>query len=240
MTTHHDIEALAFDVRGPYALFRKPYAPVSPVSFPFPPPTAVAGLLGALCGMDRDAYPDWVGWKTLRVGVRLLAPTRLYRAAINLLNTKGPTDAYFRPRKPAHHMQIPHEFLADPAFRVFIAGGHPELLDRLDDSVERPHYQPVLGLASCLAVTSRVTRGVARAVHDATQVHSVVPVTDALTLEAETAQPVERLRVPAAMDAQRVVHRYQEIVVATDATPLRARGVEAYVLEGAGAPFTFI
>ena len=110
---------VVFDIWGPYGLFRKPYAAVSPVSFPFPPPPAVLGMVGAICGIAKDRLHDTLAWNAVRIGVRPLTPTRTYRAAVNLLNTKDGTDRYFRPAKNACHMQVPFEFLREPSFRVF-------------------------------------------------------------------------------------------------------------------------
>ena len=46
---------LVFDIEGDMALFRKPYTTTSMVSYPFPPPTAVAGMLGAIVGINHEA-----------------------------------------------------------------------------------------------------------------------------------------------------------------------------------------
>ena len=52
--------ALAFDIAGPIAMFRRPYTTTSSVSFPLPPPTAVAGLIGAIVGLNNGS--DEVGY----------------------------------------------------------------------------------------------------------------------------------------------------------------------------------
>ena len=47
--------AVAFDLNAPIAMFRRPYTTTSSVSFPIPPPTAVAGLLGAIIGLPNES-----------------------------------------------------------------------------------------------------------------------------------------------------------------------------------------
>lgn len=42
------------------------------------------------------------------------------------------------------------------------------------------------------------------------------------------------------MDDARVVHRYPEVMVATDATPLTVRGTRCWMLDGDEEAFTFI
>lgn len=234
------MRAVAFDVWGPFAHFRKPYAPLSPVTYPLPPPTAVLGLIGAICGFGKREYAERIGWREVRVGVQLLAPLSLYRTAINLLNTKDGTDAFFRPQKAACHMQVPHEFLRDPRFRIFVAGARldalEDLLSRLRD--RRCAYTPTLGLANCLAEVALVSEGELEELDEAGVVHSAVPLQPGVTVNYPPDRAVQRFRVPAEMDRQRVVHRYQEIAVATDGGPLEVSGVQRLAL--GTDPFCFI
>ena len=52
---------LIFDISSNIAMFRKPYTTTSLISYPFPPPTAVAGLLGAMTGLDNQADSEGAG-----------------------------------------------------------------------------------------------------------------------------------------------------------------------------------
>lgn len=47
--------AAIFEARSPLAMFRKPYTTTSSVSFPFPPPTALAGSMAAVVGEGNGA-----------------------------------------------------------------------------------------------------------------------------------------------------------------------------------------
>ncbi len=87
------METIVFEVRGEFALFKKPYSPMSPVSYPFPPPPAVMGMLGAIGGYDKETYAEHLGWQTARIAVKPLAPVKVFSAALYLLNTKDGTDA---------------------------------------------------------------------------------------------------------------------------------------------------
>lgn len=225
--------AVCFDVWGPYAHFRKPYAPASPVTFPIPPPTAVLGLLGAICGYSKERYHEELGWEKIRIGVAVSAPVRLYRAGLNLLNTKDGTDQFFRPKKDTHHMQIPYEFMADPRFRIFVAETPESVLDTLSKRLAQadPKYTPTLGLANCLASLEMVSDGEAEELGEGSrEIATAIPIGEGVKVEYTTERPVQRFRVPAEMDGGRKVHRYQEIAVATDGLPLTASGVPTYRL----------
>lgn len=47
--------ALVFDITSEYAMFRKFYTTTSSISYPFPPPTAIGGLIAAIIGEENEA-----------------------------------------------------------------------------------------------------------------------------------------------------------------------------------------
>lgn len=222
------MRTLVFDIAGDYGQFKKPYSPMSPVSYPVPPPPAVLGMLGAILGLDKDDYHQRLGWDRVRVAVGLRAPLRVFRAALNLLQTKDGTDAFFRPRAGQNtHTQVPFEFLRDPCFRVYVAELAEPVADALADQLRsgRTAYTVALGLAPCLADVTWVGEWQAQPVseHD-WEARTAVPMTDGLQVYYEEGRRYHRLRIPAVMDATRTVHRYQEIVLAEDGRPIRGQG----------------
>ncbi len=235
------MDTLVFDIEGEYAQFKKPYSPMSPVSFPFPPPTAVLGLLGALAGYAKDEYAERLGWQQVRVGVGLRAPVRVFRAALNLLNTKDGTDSHFRPKAGANtHIQVPCEFLRSPAFRIYAADLPAEVADDLarELSAGRTAYTPSLGLAQCLAEVRWVGRYPARpAAATEWSAATVVPLVEGVRVRYEEGRRYQRLRVPASMGGERVVHRYQEVVVAEDAGPVQGTGGALFEVNGETVAF---
>ncbi|MGB4656082.1 MAG: CRISPR-associated protein Cas5, partial [Bacillota bacterium] len=48
-------EVTVFEASGPIAMFRKPYTTTSSVSFAFPPPTAIAGMIAAIIGIPNGS-----------------------------------------------------------------------------------------------------------------------------------------------------------------------------------------
>lgn len=219
------MRTLVFDVAGEYGLFKKPYSPMSPVSYPLPPPPAVLGMLGALLGIDKDAYHQYFGWERVRVAVALGAPVRTFRAAPNLLQTKDGTDSYFRPRAGQNtHTQVPCVFLREPRFRLFVAGLDSRVADALTEALQsgQSHYTVTLGLANCLADLTWVGDGERQTLAAGEYaVNTAVALMDGVSVQYEAGRRYQRLRLPAVMDAERVVHRYQEIVLAEDGEPIR-------------------
>jgi len=225
------MRTIVFDISGPYGHFRKPYAPASPVTYPFPPPPTALGIIGAIVGIGKDEYHEALGWETSRIGIRLLKPARIYRTAINLLNTKN-ADKYFRPRGENARIQIPYEFLKDPAFRIYAANLPETQADRLSAALVAGQsvYTPSLGLAQCLAEASFVADTVALAAPDAQTTASVIPLEQGMKIEYEPGRRYERVRVAATMGPDRVVHRYQEAVLGFDAAQGRPVSVGGAIL----------
>ena len=229
------MRTLVFDVWGDYGQFKKPYSPMSPVSYPFPPPTAVLGMLGAIAGYGKDEYHERLGWRDARVGVSPRVPVQVFRTAINLLQTKDGTDSYFRPRAGQNtHTQVPFEFLKAPRYRLYVAGLLDDAAQRLIEELQAgtTHYTVTLGLASCIADVAWVGEWEA----DATVAHdwstrTVVPLLGDVRVHYEDGRRYHRLRVPAVMDGARVVHRYQEVVVAEDGEAVRGEGGDAVFYE---------
>ncbi|MCK8603805.1 type I-B CRISPR-associated protein Cas5b [Desulfoferrobacter suflitae] len=221
------MRALAFDIRGEYGHFKKPYSPMSPVTFPLPPPPAVLGMLGAVLGLSKTEYPEQLAWARARIAIRLLTPVRIFRAAVNLINTKDGTDKYFRPRAHTNtHIQVNYEFLKDPAFRVVVGDLPSAMHNRLKNllGAGKSVYTPVLGLAQCLADVNWLGEAeVRQGVTGKAVIDSVISLGKGITPIYEPGRRYHRTRIPATMDGERIVHRYQEILLADDAGPIECR-----------------
>ncbi len=224
------MRTLVFEVSGEYGQFKKPYSPMSPVSYPLPPPPAVLGMLGAILGYGKNEYSQRLGWERLRVAVGLRAPLRVFRAALNLLQTKTGTDGFFRPLAGQNtHTQVPFEFLRQPHFRIYVAGLAEPVADELAERLQagRTGYTVSLGLAPCLAELAWIGEWGAQALPTGEwMVHTAMPLRDEITLHYEEGRHYHRLRIPVVMDGERIVHRYQEIVLAEDGQPIRGHSGE--------------
>jgi CRISPR-associated protein Cas5h len=223
------MRCIIFDVHGEYAHFKKPYSSASPVSFPFPPPTAVMGLLGAIVGYGKQEYHERLGWQSIRIGIRLLKPIQVFSTAINLLHTKnGFTDAYFRPKANNNsHTRMPFEFIKSPAYRLYVAELPEEAASRLVENLTRGQsvYTPVLGLASCLAEVEWVGEEEAQPMTAPEwETNTVVPISEKMKIDYDDDRRYHRFRVPAIMDSERIVHRYQEVIVTENTKSIRGKG----------------
>lgn len=140
--------AIAFEVTSNLALFRRPYTTTSSVSFPVPPPTTVAGLLAAICGIQNRSDQEgacagyWEQLAGTRMAIQLLSKVRWQSFALNFWNLKEPQ------KNP--HIQIKHQFLFQPSYRIFVHGG---IENELKTFLREGHFvfTPYLGVAYALA-----------------------------------------------------------------------------------------
>lgn len=226
------MQTLVFEVKGQYGHFRKPYAPASPVTYPFPPPPSILGLIGAICGYGKDEYAEKIGWDKVRIAGSLLSPTKRHRAALNLVNTKG--NKFFRLVGDAPRTQIPYEFLKDPAFRIYVADAHSETMDKLKQCLvaDKTVYTPCLGLAQCLASVSY--RGEFEAVTLSTgvwDVSSVIPLDQVQAVHYETGERYTRFRIPERMRPDRTVEKYGEVVVEENVGKVKVETSSAFKVD---------
>lgn len=140
--------ATAFEIKGPIALYRKPYTTTSTISYPIPTPTAVAGLIAAIMGLhngsdDLGASANfWEQMSGTRIAIQRLNHTSWQSETINFWNTKNP--------QKSPHIQVKHQFVRNPHYRIYVDG---DMENRLAAqlSEENYHFTPSLGVAYALA-----------------------------------------------------------------------------------------
>lgn len=223
------METHVFEIEGPYALFRKPYAPVSPVSFPFPPPPTVMGMIGAICGYGKEEYLDRVGWDTVRIGVGIQNRTRRFRTGINLLNTKE--NNFYDAVGQNQRIQIPHEFLKDVRFRLYVAGGTDAMRADLGNHLERgtTTYTVSLGLSECLAELEYVDTLEAEPLSTGTYDLDTVALEDSVDrIEYDADNEYGHYRIPHRMAPGRHVEQYSVVIAEETGSQIRAETDRAH------------
>ena len=207
--------AVMFECSSDMALFRKPYTTTSSVSFAFPPPSAIAGLVSAIIGLDNGAArnaPRADYWRELtgtRVAVALLRPTRWLRAAVNFWNVKNP--------QSTPHIQVKHQFVSSPRYRVYVSGG---IEARLRGHLERGSfvYTPCLGVAYAIAQIDYIGACAPQPVSDEeVRVNTVVPWEDeGMELNLAESGGVFSERVPFRLTTERALAESVKVVYSAD------------------------
>jgi CRISPR-associated protein Cas5h len=195
--------AIVFETSSNMAMFRKPYTTTSSVSFAFPPPTAIAGLISAIVGIDNRSGEDpsnasfWTEMKGNRIALRILQPFRWMRQSVNFWNIKDPQNNA--------HIQVKHQFLSNPGYRIFVEG---PLELPLKERLKRGHfvYTPYLGVAYALADLSYIGCFDPEGIEDSPglQIDTVIPWDKGVELsDIRGSGGAFKEQVPFIMDTQR-------------------------------------
>lgn len=126
-------KVLIFDLWGDYAHFRRGYTTTSPLTYPFPSRTTLAGILAAILGFQRDSYYEYFGKHNSAFALQILKPIKKIRINLNLIDTK--TGFYLWDNK-GQRTQIPFEFLKDAKYRVHVWIKDKEIFNDLKISLE--------------------------------------------------------------------------------------------------------
>lgn len=210
------IPIVAFKFYAKYGHFRKPYSNVSSFSYPFPPRTALAGLLGAIMGIPKDKVAEKFAANKMKVAIEIeneiwttTHVTNLRQDSSGQVNysvKKPKTD--WMPKIPKNIPDCnkpvnpyPMELLRRPSYLVYVS-----LVDSMDELVsrlktERYVYTPCMGLSEFLAGLEYLSEGVAEPLEIAEMKISTVISKDDCSLSIDALMPedgynIQELTVP--------------------------------------------
>ena len=110
---------LVFDIWSDFAHFRRFETTTSPLTYPFPTGTTIAGLLAAIAGLQRDSYYSLFSRDNVEFSVRILNPVKKIVVPISIVKTDEPNWFFLwklkDPRAPT-----PYEFVKEPKYRIYV------------------------------------------------------------------------------------------------------------------------
>lgn len=169
------IPVLSFKYFGKYGHFRKPYSNVSSLSYPFPPRTAIAGLLGAILGVPKGEIAEHFNEQNSKVAVEIKSAIKTTTHVTNFRQDSSGGIEYSLKRTkknagkklkkiPEWNMatQIPMELLRYPSYILYInlKDNMQELVSRI--KAERYVYTPCMGLSEFLAELEYISFDIAK------------------------------------------------------------------------------
>lgn len=145
------MRALAFDVKGKIAHFRKPDTTATQLTYPFITPTAAKGLVGAILGITDFVTRD-------QVGIQILNPVRTVSQQLSMLG-KDAGASFNRPTTI--------ELLINPSYRIYYTG--QEYTEQLIQFLQNNHAVYPTFLGSAYALTKPMLKSVYEQVDDVEQ-----------------------------------------------------------------------
>ncbi len=81
-------KGVVFTIKGAFAHFRKTYTQTSMLTYPFPPRTALSGIVGAVLGVPRDEVYELMQPPNAYFVLEILTPIRKLTVTTNFISTK--------------------------------------------------------------------------------------------------------------------------------------------------------
>jgi len=244
-------EILIFDLSSEFGHFRKYNTTTSPLSYSIPTRTAIAGILGAILGMEREVadgvYPDgaipvqeFFSKANSGIAIQILNPVKKENVAMNLINTK--TSFYDLTR--AGRTQIEFELVKSVKYRIFFTLNNNQLVfGKLAESIKTKnhHFSPYLGLAQFTATIDFVD--VKQAEFRENKEESFIEIITAVNLSKTIGeQPVEfdysamysANNMPIEMNRNREIQEFSEVLIEKNGLPVKAKVKDYYKIENYG------
>jgi CRISPR-associated protein Cas5h len=225
---------IAIDVWGDYACYRRGYTTTSPLTYPIPPRTSLAGLISALLGKERDSYWHLFQPTDALFGVQLLSPIRKIRITQNLIDTKSGLNLQ---KTKGQRTQIPFEYLKDPRYRIYFWISDSEELEKLRELVSnhKSVYTPYLGLSECVANLEFV--GEFTEIHEKASGDDGVDIATVISgenfqIKIEPGKKYGKVRIPHTMNAERVVTKFADVLYEENGNPIKIIRGNYYELIG--------
>lgn len=157
------MKALAFDIYGTNAHFKTWYTTTSRTTFPLPPRTVLAGIVGAILGVEREDLPGrFEPDRGVLLGVRSLGGVQTRVLVVKGL--RGPAILNTVGQKKSRRIEIdwpaddnppriPMEVIQDPSYRVYVYFDNKSDQEKLQRLLESscPHFRPYLGTSEMVA-----------------------------------------------------------------------------------------
>lgn len=212
------MRVLVFDLYGDFAHFRKYYTTTSPLTFSFPPPPTIAGILGAIYGASREEYLDIFGYEKCQIALRIINRIKKVRMGINLINTKD--NKYFLLIKKKGHeprIQVYTEFVKSPKYRVYVWHPDKEIFNKLITMIQshQSYYTVSLGLSELLADFNFIGIYEAQEVKNSkAEINTTISMSNIVGkgIEIQPDRKYFKEKIPIKMTPERVVEIYDDVI----------------------------
>lgn len=204
-------KVIVFDIWGDYAHFRKIYTTTSPLTYSFPPRTALTGLIAAILGIDKNKYISYFTKDKSFIALKIVSPIKKVRIGENLINTKLGMHLI------KNRTQIRYEFVKEPKYRIYFWHTDNKIYETLKELLKQHKciYTPCLGLSELLCNFKYVDEyKINGPIEDKneTEISSCIPVNVIKKPKFEAEKEYFTETIPIEMKDNRAVKEYQEIL----------------------------
>jgi CRISPR-associated protein Cas5h len=224
---------LKFKIWGNYAHFKKFYTTTSPLTFEFPPPPTIIGMISAIIGLDKSEYLRWFQNRDeYKISLSIGNPINKVRWSQNLIDTKH---SFWLIK---NRTQIRIEYLKNPAYFIYFYHKDPIIYDKLKENLENHNsiYSLCLGLSELLANFEYIDEISLQRTNsgDWINLDSVIPVSSILdknSIDFELTREIFKVNYPILMLPDRVVDKREDILFERNGESIKCKLEEYWKLE---------
>ncbi len=206
------MKTLVFELWGDYAHFRKYFTTSSPLTFAFPPKTALYGIVSAIVGLDKNEYLKHFQNKKCKMAIRILNPVKKTRIPINYIDTKIAIDM----GGIKGRTQVNLEVLKDVRYRIYFHHEDNELQEKLKVFLQehRNIYTVSLGLSEFIGNFSYTGEYLAQenTERKMEEIHSIIPFNEDIKINFEGNREYLKDTVYNEMNENREITEYIKVL----------------------------
>jgi CRISPR-associated protein Cas5h len=237
-------KVLVFDIWSDFAHFRRFETTTSPLTYPFPTGTAIAGLLAAIVGLPRDSYYTLFSRDNIEYSVKILNPIRRIVIPETIIKTDIGFYLWDIKDEQERRAPTPYEFVKDPKYRIYVRFKNSvlkELYEKLKQLLKNHQtvYTPYLGITEMIANFEFVDDFPATPIpikDETIDLHSVARI-DSIKILLEEGRRYGRETIPLYMDNDRKVLEYCNVVYEVNGNPIKIRSGTVYKVGGENVSF---
>ncbi len=206
-------KVLKFKLFGDFGHFGIRYTTSSPATYFIPPRHTIAGILGAILGLQRHEVSDVFHPDHSKIGIAPVHPLSILRFPLKqLLLKKASLQGYLGVKQ---HSIVPYQFIREPAYYIFVSLQDEEMYSTLKKLLENHEcvYPPAMGLAQLLADFEYIGEFEGEELDtEEFETNSIIPLKSFL-VNPKPENHVVIEKVAHYMDKQRVPFNFRETVV---------------------------
>lgn len=220
------MEVLVFDLWGDFAHFKKFYTTSSPLSFSFPPPTSIYGMIGAVLGFNKNEYLKYINGRTTKIAIKILSPVKKIRMSINWIDTKNSNSFNIIKQRT----QIRTEFLKNPSYRLYINISNEDIFKAFIKNIKtkQSHYTISLGLANLIANFKYVGEYELEKIDISEKVDTLILVDNVKEIYVEEGAKYIKEKIPIDMNENREVLSYKSVLAETNGISIKGSFINCY------------
>ncbi len=224
---------LKFKIWGDYAHFKKFYTTTSPLTFEFPPPPTIIGIISAIIGLDKNEYLEhFQNPDEFKIALSIQNPIKKVRWTQNLIDTKH---HFWRIK---NRTQIRIEFLKDSAYVIYFSHKDDNIFNLLKSNLEnhKSVYSVSLGLSELLAnfkLIDKIEIEDSKS-DDWIMIDSVLPCSylkDDDSVDFEVSREIFKVNFPILMQPNRVVNKREDILFERNGKPIKCKVTQFWKTE---------